>query len=280
MRAKRTRIENASFVIDSIKALGLQPHRDSRLMQMYRVLVENPKIRAGERNFEIALESERDLQVLAFIFDCAESQPNDTEFRRLIKIALKDSVLPQENTNGSKGRDAQFELFVAAICQSARLSPINREEPDVTCVIHGRKYCIAAKRVKSVARLENRLKEAANQIYRTSWPGIIALETSMALNRENERIIVPISNEEFGRLYKQAFDHFVDDFHDRIQNWVYGKWVRGIVLHDQQVRFESDGDWSLAGMSYWISTLGKCQDCEREFLQFKYAYIKGLPNLH
>ena len=137
---------------------------------MYRVLTE-PRSRLApyDPHFEAALEGERDLQVLAFVFDCAAKMPNRRhEFCRLIRNALKDSLLPNEDRGQSKGRDAQFELFVAAVCQNAGLHPVKPEEPDVTCHIEGIKFGIAAKRIKNISNLEQHVRKAAVQIEKVS----------------------------------------------------------------------------------------------------------------
>ena len=131
---RRTRPENATFVVESINALGLRVPAGLRVMQMHRTLTDEsrPLIRPGDPDFETAVEAEGDLQVLAFVFDVAAAHPTDRKFRDLVKLTLGDSVLPQDNRNQSKGRDFQFELFIAAICQNAGLLPVVREEPDVT----------------------------------------------------------------------------------------------------------------------------------------------------
>ena len=249
-------------------------------MQMHRVLSRARGMIPREHpGFEAALEAERDLQVLAFVFEQSAMLAADTEFRRLVKNALKDSLLPQDDRSGSRGRDAQFELFVAAVCQSAGMVPIAREEPDVTCTVEGVKFGIAAKRVKNVARIERHVRKAADQIEKAGLPGVIALDTCVALNRDNVRIATPIPDDQFGLLYKAALRHFIDGRHDRIQEWVRGKGVRGLVIHDQQVRFQTDGEWSLAGMTTTVSTARHNSRRQCEFAKFEEQYVKGLPNL-
>ena len=101
-------------------------------------------------------------------------------------------MLPNEDRSHSKGRDAQFELFVAAVCQNAGLHPVAREEPDVTCHIEGIKFGIAAKRIKSVTNLKKHVRKAAQQIEGAGFPGMIALDTNVAfclmqLKRKSQR---------------------------------------------------------------------------------------------
>lgn len=277
---RRSRAENAEFVIAYVRALGLSPQPQSRLMRMHRVLTRAGGIISPEdQEFETALEAERDFQVLAFVFDQAEAHSTDAEFQRLVKNALKDSLLQNEDRGQSKGRDAQFELFVAAICQSAGMLPVSREEPDVTCHVDAIKFGIAAKRIKKVTKLEKHVRKAADQIKKARLPGIIAIDTCVALNRDNERITAQIPDEQFGPLYKQPLKHFMDDFHDNIQDWVRGKGVRGLVIHDQQVRFQPNGEWSLVGMTMCVNTARENHRHNREFDMFQERYTTGLPNV-
>ena len=277
---QRTRRENAAFVLDFIRAQGVEPHRNSRLMQMFRLLTaSSPIIRNDDAHFEIALESERDITQLAFVFHQLREWPKTDEFVLMIKKLVKDSALPQYDRKHSKGRDVQFELFVAALCQASGLTPVSMEEPDVTCCVTDLKFGIAAKRLKHESNLEPRLSKAADQIARTKLPGIVALDTCIALNRKNDRISAPIPDHEFGRAYKAAITTFVKRHHARIQECVRAKGVRGIVIHDNQVRRQPDGQWSLAGMTFWVRTTRGNQRRSREFSLFRREYMKGIPNL-
>ena len=205
--------------------------------------------------------------------------PTDAEFQHLVKKVLKDSLLPHEDRSKSKGRDAQFELFVAAICQNAGMLPVSREEPDVICNVGDIKFCIAAKRIKNVTSLEKRIRKAADQIKKAGFPGIIALDTCVALNRNNERITTPIPDEQFGPLYRKAIKCFIDAFYHNIPGWVRGKGVCGIVIHDQQVRFQPNGEWLLEGMTMFIDTVSDNDLCKQEFDVFRKKYETGPPNV-
>ncbi|GAG16023.1 unnamed protein product, partial [marine sediment metagenome] len=195
---QRTRAENASFVVSAVRALGIEPHPQSRLMQMHRALTGTTTIIEPDHpDFQTALEAQRDMQLLSFVFDQSQEQGAHGAFRDLVKQTLKDSVLPQDDRGQSTGRDTQFQLYVAAICQSAGLVPVGYEEPDVTCVVDGIKFCIAAKRLKNVSNLRKHVKKAAQQIETARLPGMIALDTCVALNRSNMRFIAPISDDQF-----------------------------------------------------------------------------------
>jgi hypothetical protein len=278
---RRTHVESAEFVISSIEALGITVNPTSRLAQMKKVLSRpgDNIIPQNDPDFETALEGLREFTLLAFIFDNLKAHPEDSELRRKVKAAMKDSVLPQSDKSLSRGRDAQFELFVFAICLSANLTPVAFEEPDVTCVIESTKYGIAAKRVKSKNTLEDRIKDASRQIERVGLPGIIALDTCLALNPQNERFWKPMSNMTFGRLYSARMQRFMQKHDDRIQELVRGKGVRGIIIHDHLPRLIADNEWTTESMTVRHNTARENSRRNKEFELFSRSYPKGLPNL-
>ena len=157
--------------------------------------------------------------------------------------------------------------------------PLYREEPDITCHAGTIKFGIAAKRIKNVTSLEKHVRKAAGQIKKAGLPGIIALDTCVALNRNNERITTPITDEQFGPLYSEAIKRFGDDYCDNFQRWVRGKGARGIVIHDQQVRFKPNGEWLLEGMTMFVNFASKNNRRKRDFAMFTKQYKTGLPNV-
>jgi hypothetical protein len=152
----RTRADNAVYVIDRLRALGFDLNGSCRFMSMYRALCKD-HLPYGDPDFWTALEAERDMQLLAFILDQDFARCDNPRFCEKVDLLLHDSVLPQHDRGQLKGRNAQFELYLAAVGQNAGLVPVQFEEPDITCVIDGIKFVIAAKRVKHLQQLRKRV---------------------------------------------------------------------------------------------------------------------------
>ncbi len=280
---RRTRKQATEFVIDSLIQLGLRPNPTSRLMQMYRVMTDHTIpddfVRPDHPKFQTAVESVRDITLLQFVFDNAGPLLQSDEFRRRLRTVLKDSELPQQDGEQTQGRDAQSELFVAALCQSSGLIPVTLAEPDVRCVVSGTEFGIAVKRIKNLARLVHRIREAATQIDGAKLPGIIALDTTIALNQGNGRIGDAISDQEFKETTRQGFLAFGRLFEPQIQEAIRGRGVRGLIFHDHQLRFRREQDWWLESMNFWIPTAGHNARRVREFNRFYNRYLSGLPHL-
>ncbi len=276
----RKRREIAEFVIASLNAFGIEAHPQSRLMRMRSVLLDGAGfIPPDHPCFETALEAERDMQLLQYVFEQDHAKSRHAGFKRLLHKLTDDPVLPQDNRERSKGRDTQFELFIAAICQAAGFIPVEYPDPpDVTCCVEGITIGVEAKRIKSEAQVGKRIAKAAKQIYESGLPGIIALDTTVALNRNNDRITTPIPEEEFVPLYKDAINLFLRRYDERIRKWVSGKGVIGIIVHDHQVRFETDASWSLSSMTIRFHT-AEDEAGKQLFNSFVCPYVNALPNI-
>ena len=144
----------------------------------------------------------RDLNQLAFIFDVMP-QAELCNLVEKFRLVLNDPVMPQDAVR-STGRETQSELYTAAICWNAELLPVTIEEPDVQCSCDGTTFGLAVKRLKkNVDRLQDRIKEAAEQIERAAQPGVAVIDSSLVLNPDNERMWSQIDDAEFGMLTRK-----------------------------------------------------------------------------
>lgn len=274
----RNQKETAEFVIASFQSLGIELNPSSRLMKMYAVLTGAISvISPSDPDFEIAREAIRDMPVLEFILEQSHAKSHDNGFVSKLRLVGYDSVLPQMDRQDSLGRNTQFELFVAAICQAAGLGPIIYKEPDICCKLDKTSVGFAIKRVKSANKIEKRISEASKQIRGTVYPGFIVLDTSIALNRMNVRIDRAIPEDEFGRQYGEAMDESISDWTNHFIRLEEQEGVIGCIVHDQQIRLDSDGIWALAGMT---KVLGTATDAEEQklFNSVGERYRSGLPN--
>jgi hypothetical protein len=274
---RRTRAENADYVIEQVRALGLNPHPTSRLMRMQRAL-NRGHVPFEHPDFPAALEAERDMQHLGFVFSQINSHRDSPKFLQLAKDLLSDSVLPQDNREQSPGRDAQFELYLAAICQNTGLLPVDYVEPDVTCVVGGRTFGIAAKRIKSMQQVRHHVRKAADQIGRSKHPGVIALDLSLAWNRSNAPIISRIQSQVYLMILEAQGRQFFDEHAHDIHRWVAGEGVVAVVVFNFRLRLRPGDHWGLDGMTTWMSTVQEEQG-EANYQSFYRGFLKGIPNL-
>src|SRR5579871_2793816 len=111
----RTRQELSSFVITTIEAEGVSVPPSSRLRRMHDLYHSGRvTIDPNDSDYEMAVEGDRDMQLLAYAFDQLSRHPKCATYRSLLKKLVDDSVLPQTDRESSPGRDAAFEIYVAA----------------------------------------------------------------------------------------------------------------------------------------------------------------------
>ena len=208
---KRRLFEQADFVFSTIQEMGINLNPSSRIAAMRNTMCfpdgsARPTISFDDPKFETVREGIRDIQQLNFIFDKL-SALDDLEGKAKIRRLIKDSVRPQDDKKASFGRDVQFELFVASICAVADLRP-RLQEPDVVFHVDGSQFCFAIKRLQNEERLEQRVKEATHQIVKADIPGLIVMDISRALNKENEPIDRPVSEAEFAVAAKRMIAEY------------------------------------------------------------------------
>jgi hypothetical protein len=276
----RTRQELANYVVSSIESAGVKVPQSSRLRRMRDLWSSgNSVIQPDDPKFEIACESSRDMQLLGFVFDQFGQSEKSISFLKLLRYLVKDSVLPQLDKLHSKGRDSAFELFTAAVCKSARFDPVVFEEPDVTCSLNGVVYGLASKRIKSINSIEQRVRSGVDQILRTGHQGVVVIDTCLAFNPSNERVVPPIANSLFMARYLKTLRMMWSKFQPNMQQIMSkASNVLGIIVHDYQVRQTLDSDWELTGMTMRVPALSRTSDKQREFEKFATIYTYALPN--
>lgn len=273
---RRTRPEISTFVIQTIEAEGIIVPPSSRLSRMHRLYHSGlATIGPDHPDFEVALESERDMQLLAFSFDQLAGVPKTDAFRALLKKLVQDSVLPQNDPKGSPGRDAGFEIYVGGVC-AAHLAPVTWEEPDVACFHEVTKCGLAAKRIKNLKNLYARVRKAVKQIDASSLPGIIVLDLALAFNPENRRLR-QMNETIFWAEYEANFKLTWREYQPKVQELMSRGHVLGIVVHDYHVR-QQESDWQLTGMTMRVPNETRPAADQRRFDTLSALYTYGLPN--
>jgi hypothetical protein len=251
----RRRQELAKFVEESMSRLGAPLAPGSRLWQMHRLITESTEMLMREDpRFDIGLEAERDLQQVAYILDQQHAADGHPGLVERLKVLSLDSALPQLDRQQSKGRNVQFELYVAALCQDAGMLPVDYEEPDITCEMDGTMLGIAAKRIKSEPQIRKRIKEGIEQVTKSKMPGIVAVDTTLSLNPQNLRMFVVLPDEVVMPWYKERMTNFLREYDSKIRKWTKGTPVLGLLVYDSHVRQEPNGEYSWTGMTMRFET--------------------------
>lgn len=268
--------ENSTFVINWLKEHGFALKPGCRLRQMDDLL-QNGHYDYGTPNFWIALESLRDLVELGFIFEQLGHNFNSPKFKVVIKRLLRnDKPLPQHDRINSFGRDAQWELYLAAICESGGMTPVGFDDNDVTCNVNGTPLGIEAKRIKSENSAKAQIKKAIDQLIRGKRPGVVAVDMSLAWNEQNRPIMGSIHN----AIFNMKLDAQTRQFFDRHKLWIEdrctGKGVLAVVVFNFMIRLIED-KWCPHRHATWCD-LPQTQDESRVYESFKTRFCSVTPN--
>lgn len=102
---------------------------------------------------------------------------------------LGGNVTPSDDGANSPARDKQFELYIASILEQIGFL-VTLEEPDIRFEHNSQIFSIAAKRVKSEARIRERYLEAVKQIKRYSYPGFVCMSFDYIVRGPNDKLII------------------------------------------------------------------------------------------
>jgi hypothetical protein len=253
------------------------PPSSSRIGIAQRVLRRPGIVQPDDPHYQIAVESIRDNYQLCLIVDTMQAHRGSKAFHDALYLLRKDLALPEQELKDTPGRNHQFQLYVAAICTNAGLTT-RHEEPDITCDVEGITFGIAAKRPKSLGSLEDNVKEAADQISAAGFPGIMAIDLTIAQNPTNRRVISPIESQWHSFLSDARSRELFTQHGGPIQKLVHGKNVLGLWTYASTIRLLADRTWSHDCWSFWYETT---QSAEEDALleRFQKNFLKGVPNL-
>ena len=277
-REPATRREQADYIVGRLTEFGVRIDPSSRIGRAQRVLRRPDIIQPEDPDYEFVLESIRDHYQLRLIVDTMDAHRDSKAFIDAAYLLRKDLALPQDELRDTPGRNYQFQLYVAARCTNAGL-PTRHEEPDIACDVDGDTFGIAAKRLKKIDSLEANVKDAAGQIAGAGFPGIIALDLTIAQNPTNRRVMSGIEGQLYSCLSDARSRELFEKHGNPIRKLVDGKNVLGLWTYESTLRLMPEGTWSHDCWSFWFDTTTTPQE-DALFEQFQKAFLKGVPNLN
>jgi len=206
-----------------LRVSGIRIPPGSRL-DMYREGIRAmaaPKTAKRYPSPRATLHTLTEIRELALILRELPRDPEVQGWRDKVAAILGGNVFSSADRTDSSSRDTQFELYLAAAFRTAGFE-VALEEPDVTFPMEGHTIGIAAKRLKSEKKLEQRIREASKQIAGSAYPGIIAIDISYLWDLQKPVFATQI--EAVHGLGIALADGFVYENVPRIVN---GHWLTG-----------------------------------------------------
>ena len=153
--------------------------------------------------------------------------------RQLLRRAFSGPTdMSLEDHTSNAARNAMFELSVAAIAARQGLAPtLSDTNPDVSFEFETRRVKIECKRVMSVNRIMERLREGSKQLEKSVHPtvsdiGIVAISLSKLINR-GDRFLV--SDSPHNNLSEQLHDLLKAN--EQLLGMMHQPWVSGFIFY-------------------------------------------------
>lgn len=226
--------QRALEVVDLMRASGVRIPPSGRLQRYLKHLATMRDVKPDTRlpksfNLEELHRAMLELDELAFIARQLSKPPEVEGWVRLMNQAMAGRMRPSDERNHNRARDIQFELHTAAMFRLGGYD-VALEEPDVVVDTSRGQIGIAAKRPRSVANLDNVLKDADDQIARSGRQGIVVVDISFVNNPEDMH--VQTSDALHGLAVARAMtDTFVDRNAPHIRSLLKDSHTVGFAIH-------------------------------------------------
>lgn len=209
----------------------------------------------GDPDYPTAFEAKLDFQLFEFILENVALFEHDEIAVRKLKDALRDGVAPggAENT---RGRDTQFEVYVAVALNNAGLAPrfldvTDQPIPDLRAIVAGSYFFVEAKRPKSVEAIIERLDEGIWQLQATGCPGAVFVDISLARNRERTLRELKTSEAAFRAEHAAEVKTLIHSIEDRLHDMLKATRTVGVYFQDHVV-------WRLGESETRVESMAMC----------------------
>ena len=240
--------------------------RENRIARLCRITRASAgsTVGPGESAYLELVQSLKDVQEYWLIVEVLGERLLNEPFREVLVRSFRDSALPKDSSSHTPGRDAQFELFIAAIAARASLSVERVSDDGADWIVSTKveKWSIEAKRITSLNRLEDAVRKAASQVGSSEEVGgAMVIDISVAVNPTHEPVRRHVPADELRRIIGWRGKQFRAQELGRLSNWI-GATRAGIgllILHDHVivpagVLGETSVPWALQGIwdYHWL----------------------------
>jgi hypothetical protein len=228
----------------------------------------------------------KDVQEFWYIISVLDDRLLNPPFIDSLKRSLLDAPLPGNAAGPSTGRDAQFELFLAAAASRAGLEveQVGPSGADWQFAAPAGRWSMEAKRIKSFGQAKKRIRKAAKQIKERQVSGVIALDISAAANPEYDPLDAFVTDDALRAGERQRTEAFLAGPLQPVKEWVGEAGVGFLLLYDFVIRPAAQSDdgrhqpWSLIGFWGKVDLLAADSAYRDRFEELWSIFAAALPN--
>lgn len=161
------------------------------------------------------------------IFKAIKNDSSNRWEKRLSQLVGGSACAVDEKKHSSP-RDFQFETFVGAVFKLSGFD-VAFDEPDIVVSDNAQCIGIAAKRLRSLKRLEKNCKKASQQIINSGRPGLIAIDISHAIK---PGCCINTNDLEGARhMIENIANNFILNHYSKLMSICKNKNILGIMVH-------------------------------------------------
>jgi len=228
-----TALEQIEVTEKQLTKIGIRISSNSRLVKYRRTIhdlirVARDKAAVAHPDLNLLHQALYEFDQLAMIVEQLATTSVDTRLMTRLQELVSGHDLPSTEAAHTPARDAQFELYVAACCVKSGLK-VYIAEPDLLIDFRGKRIAVAAKRPKSISKLESHIRKARKQIVGSGQDGIVALDMSHIHNVPNFAFEVA-TKEEAVQAVREVADSFVDRNSARLFHLARAPQIFGLMV--------------------------------------------------
>jgi hypothetical protein len=265
----RTLGEQAQFVAGWLSrhkaALGSVGSRFPDLTRVYIEGDEASLIAPNSPRFPLAVQAMIDMEELWYAIESVGDTLIDEMYLPVVKRALRDRALPLRQQTNTAGRDAQLELFVAAMFSrvtSRVLSGENALKEHGVIVGEGvpvfdwyieqgsRAWQLETKRVKRPNSLQKRVEEACKQTNLLQRAAVLIIDFSVMANVQTNVLPPDLSEDALRDAGRKRMHNFMREFGKKLRHWTNGSTIGLIIFRDVLIQppLEEGERWTTHGI--------------------------------
>lgn len=232
-------VEQASWVHSLMdEHPDLDPTRAGRFARMAKSVLrgQDAIIAPNREDFPLVIQAMQDLSNLCFIWDSLKPAPDQVELWNKFKLLFGGSDLPEVESGDPLARNTQFELFALSMCSRSgfrlALTPRGRSGAEAICEIGQHRVAIEAKRISSLKKACQRIREARDQIAQFDLPGLVFVEFAQAVHAGRRWQPRVLDESVLYDAQRRRFEKFWRDYRTRVEQVCEESGVLGLVFCD------------------------------------------------
>lgn len=279
-------LEKAAQVLEWLEGLPVKPNKTNRIHALCKKILSaggGITVEPNDPRHPYLIQALKDLSELWFAIQVFGTSEIYYRYANKVSAILSDAALPVR-AGQTSGRDAQFELFVGALCKRAGLQPQQQSSgPDWLLTLPSGRVAVEAKRVKLEGGFVSSVRGAKKQIRQGGVAGIVVLDISDAVGPDLHRFEYYVADAQIEAAGDRQMEWFIKEKLPPIERVLEGSSVGVIVVHDYALRPAAKSDtefvpWTF--FTFWRTVhLRSPTDGTRRYFENAAELLSlGLPN--